>query len=377
MVFIVDEGTLTKSQTGDIVSLFYLTYAPLQVVGGFVVDKWKPERFMILGLVGAAVANLLIYFHQGYAFMMTVWALNGMIQFGVYPAFFKIVANMSADHLQERFLVISGFANPVGTLCSYLVAAAVPHWRYSFLVSAVGLVVVALVFWGVFRGCRDDLAERELPAMARSAEKGSDGFLKMMLVSGVCLLLIFTLIRASLENGFRSLTPTMIKESYDTVNPTVATLLNTIILVAGAMGTLFANFLRRYLFKNEIKAGLALLLCCLPLVGLTLFVGRVHYMLLVVALALFVMLSVATTFFCLTLVAARFSKWGKSGTLAGIFNALAAVGYAVSNAVFTRVVERTSWQGTAVVWVGFSLVALVLLIITLPMWTRFCKKEFS
>ena len=77
MVFIVDEGTLTKSQTGDIVSLFYLTYAPLQVVGGFVVDKWKPERFMILGLVGAAVANLLIYFYQGYAFMMTVWALNG------------------------------------------------------------------------------------------------------------------------------------------------------------------------------------------------------------------------------------------------------------------------------------------------------------
>ena len=39
MAIIVEEGSMTKSQTGLINAMFWLVYAPFQVVGGLAVDK--------------------------------------------------------------------------------------------------------------------------------------------------------------------------------------------------------------------------------------------------------------------------------------------------------------------------------------------------
>ena len=64
MVFIVKEGLLTKSETGVISAMFYMVYAPMQIVGGMLADKWHPEKFLILGYIGAGIANLIIFFNQ-------------------------------------------------------------------------------------------------------------------------------------------------------------------------------------------------------------------------------------------------------------------------------------------------------------------------
>lgn len=58
MVFIVDEGLLTKFQTELITATFYVIYAILQIAGGVVTDKWHTERFITFGLLGAAACNL-------------------------------------------------------------------------------------------------------------------------------------------------------------------------------------------------------------------------------------------------------------------------------------------------------------------------------
>jgi len=44
MVFIVDEGILTKSQTGMITGVFYIIYAALQLVGGMLADTYNLHR---------------------------------------------------------------------------------------------------------------------------------------------------------------------------------------------------------------------------------------------------------------------------------------------------------------------------------------------
>ena len=57
MVFIVDEGYMTKFETGAISAVFYTVYAALQIVGGMVTDKWHPERFIIIGFLGGSVCK--------------------------------------------------------------------------------------------------------------------------------------------------------------------------------------------------------------------------------------------------------------------------------------------------------------------------------
>ena len=61
MASIVEAGVMTKSETGLIASMFYVLYAPFQVIGGFFVDRHSPYKLILVGMVGAGILNLLIY----------------------------------------------------------------------------------------------------------------------------------------------------------------------------------------------------------------------------------------------------------------------------------------------------------------------------
>jgi sugar phosphate permease len=69
---IVNDGVLTKSQTGLISGTFYLVYAPLQIVGGIVTDRYNPERLITVGLVGGALANAVIFFNHNFLIINTI-----------------------------------------------------------------------------------------------------------------------------------------------------------------------------------------------------------------------------------------------------------------------------------------------------------------
>ena len=102
MAIIVEEGFMTKSQTGLINAVFWLVYAPFQVVGGFAVDKFSPYKLIMIGLAGAAIANIVIYFNQSYYVMMSAWVFNAIIQFGVWPGVFKIVSTQIAPQMRKK-----------------------------------------------------------------------------------------------------------------------------------------------------------------------------------------------------------------------------------------------------------------------------------
>ncbi len=376
MVFIVSEGTLTKLETGNITSVFYITYALLQIVGGVAVDRFRPERFLAIGLVGAGLCNLVVVFTQNYAVLLITWAVNGALQFGIWPAVFKICSTMLVPKDREVSLMIAGCCLPLGTLGAFLLAALVSDWRTSFLVSAVALLVSALVFFVGLALRRRDITEVEVAAPAPKAakEEGALGVCGWLFASGLIFVLVIAFVRSALESGFRSLTPTMIAESYESVSPSLATVLNLIVLLASAGGTLLSHLLHTRVFRNEGTAFLGLFFVALPLVAVSLFVGRISYWAVVLALAAFILLCSAAGFFT-TLVAMRFNRFGKGGTVAGIMNALAALGISFANTVFTATVEASSWPVTAIVWVGLCGLLILSSIAFLPLWHRFMKNR--
>ena len=147
MVFIVDQGLLTKLQTSVITAVFYVVYAILQIVGGVITDKLNPERFITIGLIGAAVSNIVIFFNQHYVVMLLMWSFNAAMQFGVWPAVFKIVSTMLVPKMRDTSLFIATLASPAGVVSSYAVAAIVgARWQLNFLISAIGLVAFALIW---------------------------------------------------------------------------------------------------------------------------------------------------------------------------------------------------------------------------------------
>lgn len=389
MTFIKAEGIMTASQVGTIVAVFYLVYGILQLVGGILTDKWKPERFLTFGYLGAGLCNLAIYLNQIYhfasnnfAFILVVWVLNAFSQFAVWPAIFKMCSGMLKEEHRGTALFLVSFGNSLGTVINYAVAAIIPHWTVNFLISGAGLVGFA-IFWEIFMiGVRPQLVEKEIeipktPVHTHYHEGQKDVHVVALLASsGMLLFLIVLLTRSIFDNGLKSLVATMINDNYpDTAPPSIATALSIIILVLGALGPVLARVIYPRIAKNELTATLLLFALGTPFGALLLLTGKVHYFWIVAFLSLLTVcmnaLGLLTNY-----IAARFNKWGKSATLAGAMNMMASLGIVTSNFVFTRVVERFGWRITIWIWVILLLCANVLIWIITPMWKRFLKTQY-
>ena len=380
MVFIVSEGLLTKFETGVITAMFYVAYSVMQIVGGIVIDKINPERFITIGLLGAALSNLVIYFNQNYIVMLLAWSFNAAMQFGVWPAVFKITSGFVREDMRENSLFIATLASPAGVVSSYVVAAIVSSkWQLNFMISTIGLLVFAVVWELTFRSVKHLIIETDSqPAPVQKSEQlrqtaNSEKFGKLFLKSGLPIVFILVFLRAMFDWGIKGMTPTMINESYEAVTPVLATVMNIAVLVAGVLGIFIAHFVYPRYIKNESVALVFFFALSLPFTFLTLFLGKIDYRVMVAVLSFLVMFMNSCTLFTTSYIAARFNKYGKGATIAGILNASASLGIVLANTLFPGLADSVGWYGTVVVWVVMMCVAMILVLIYLPMWTKFLR----
>ena len=384
MVFIVDEGLLTKFETGVITAMFYVAYSVMQIVGGVVIDKINPERFITIGLLGAALSNTVIYFNQNYVVMLLAWSFNAAMQFGVWPAVFKITSGFVREDMRENSLFIATLASPAGVVSSYVVAAIVSSkWQLNFMISAIGLVVFALIWELTFKLIKGQIIEKDLlsPDVDKTEEIGNRAvtanFGKMFFKSGLPIVLCLVFLRAMFDLGIKGMTPTMINESYESVTPVLATVMNIAVLVSGVIGILIAHYSYPRFVKNEAAALVLFFALSLPFTFMTLFIGKIDYRIMVAFLAFIVMFMNSCTLFTTTYIATRFNKYGKGATVAGILNASASLGIVLANTLFPGLADLVGWHGTVIVWVVMMSVAMVLVIFYLPLWTKFLKGDWG
>ncbi|MBQ7897166.1 MAG: MFS transporter [Clostridia bacterium] len=377
MVFIVDEGVLTKSQTGTITGAFYIAYAILQLVGGALADRWHPERLLTIGFFGAGLSNLVIYFSQSYPVMLTAWTFNAMVQFAVWPSIFRIISTMLSHTHRKKGLFIVTLANPFGVAVGYLVAAVLPRWQLNFLVSALGLILSALLWQIVWSYAekRGELKENEddAPTVPHADEHPHFKLISALFTSGAMLLIVSSLIKTSFDLGVKSFTPTIINESYSEVSPSLATIVSLVVIGAGALGVWVARLWYPKPFSCEASAGGAMFLFSLVPATMLLFIGRLNYWIIVLAMALFVLFMSSANLYLLSYVPTHFNRWGKGGTVSGIVNFACSLGVVMANMVFTRIADAWGWGVTVKVWFLLILLGAVLCLTAVPLWRKFIK----
>lgn len=77
---LVQEGVLTESQLGLVGSGLFYAYAVGKLVNGFVADRANINRFLTIGLLGAALVNLCIGFNPGFLAFAMLWLVSGWFQ---------------------------------------------------------------------------------------------------------------------------------------------------------------------------------------------------------------------------------------------------------------------------------------------------------
>ena len=379
MASIVDAGVLTKSQTGLISAVFYLVYTPMQIVGGVAADRWKPDLLIKIGLIGGAIANAIIFFNQNYIVILITWAFNACIQFGVWPGVFKIISSQLVPEQRSRAAFFMSFSTTSGLLVAYIAAAMVRRWENNFLISSVVLFLLTVSFHLVTKHIEPYMVSDTVPRGIHSDKPieltqhpRSKG--KLLLLGGIAFVALYILLRTMVENSVKTLSSTMLMETYGQVSPIIGNLLNALVILSGIIGTIVVRVWLHRIIQDEIIATALLLMISLPFTAVLHFIGSCRVELTMASLCI-VAATLSGTHYLSLSYNMRFSRYGLNATAAGITNATASFGVVIQSYGFTLLAEKASWNAVADMWTVLIGVSTLLLMLALPSWKRFKKLE--
>lgn len=364
MASIVSEGVLTKSQTGLITAVFYLVYAPMQVVGGIVADKFSPQRMIKIGLIGATIANIVIALNQNYYVMLTAWAFNGLIQFGIWPSIFKIVSSQLVRSDRTQMVFYISFCATGGLVLAYLMAAVLPSWEYNFVVSAFVLLALAVSLHILNKRISPYMRwdkKEEPEEKEEEILRNHPSTMKVFLKSGFFFVCISVLVSITVSQSKSTLSSVMFVENYQNVSPSLGNILTIVFVLSGMFGTVVARKICNNV-KNELFAIIVTFLIQIPLLTVCIFIRNVPMIVIVVVLAVIAALE-STAGLLRSYYNVHFVKYEKSGTAAGILNAAMSVSYMLAAYVMPKTVEVFGW-GTYLtslpILIGLSALSLAL-----------------
>ncbi len=380
---IVAEGVLTKSQTGLITGAFYLVYAPLQIVGGIVADRYNPERLIAVGLLGGALANAVIFFEHNFYVMLIAWTINAASQFALWPAVFKIVSSQLVPSDRSRMIFLISFSSATGLLLGYVIAAFIPSWNWNFAISAIVLLLLAVALLAVSRALSPSMVPDEEPKTQTAPDTTvptgapATSTMRLFATSGIFLVFPIAMLRMVIGQGLQTLSPTLLMESYESLTPTIANLLQTFIILSGMLGTLLTRtVLYPKYIRHEIKGQLWMFLACLPLSIVLLFIGRIPLWVAIPALCI-MLVALSVCALLIQYYNIYFVPYGKNGTVAGIINAGASFGVVIANYGSLTLADHLGWVAVIVSWVVMIVIALVCILLAIRPTTRFRKQVRS
>ena len=378
MASIVANEIMTKSQVGLIAAVFYLVYAPFQIVGGIFADKYDPENLIIIGLLGGALANLIIFFNQNYYVVLVTWIFNAIIQFGIWPSVFKIISSQIVRSDKKSATYYMSFSSTAGFIFSYGAAALVTKWYYNFALSSFVLFALAVALIIVTKVAKPYMKPDKEPAVTpQEAQTPMENFstFKLFFVSGFFLLAIISFLITAAGNSIKNLSATWLMETYDSVSPRTGNFLNILIIGVSVIGILLV---RTVLYPKIIKSAptgiFAILLTALAF-STVLILGNVGIAPSIISMCV-ISASNSMIFLLMNYCTLRFEKFGKGATAAGLINMAASLGLVVCSYGATKVADLFGWHTVSCLLFVLLAVSVLLILIMLPLWKQFKKKYY-
>lgn len=382
MAEMIGQGLLTRSQAGAVSMSYFLCYGAGQFVNGYLGDRFSPRWMIFIGLVGAALANLLFPFARSLLLFLILWGLNGYFQAIIWPPVLRILAEMFDPRTGARCCIHISSTIPAGTLAAYLLSAgaiALVGWRGPFWAGSAVMLIAALAWWPLFGRAQartipraawqraQDPGEtpesRQSSASVRSVAATAAGpgerptLLWLVLHCGLLLVLVPVVVNGVLKDGVATWVPSYISENF-AVTAALSTLLTVALPIANLSGAYIAGWLNRrlggeflasaVLYGGSLLALTALLLC-----------GRWSVWLTVALFALVTSLIHGANTIYTSLMPMHFQRYGAAATAGGFLNGMTYVGSALSVYGIGAMAERWGWNPTILAWVGLTLAALV------------------
>lgn len=386
MASIIGEGLFDKTAAGTVNASFYLFYGSAQLLGVKVVDKVSPVKLVSMTLIGTLVSIVGMAVSKSFLMMLIFWSFCGLVQFAIWPAILRIIAEYLDPSQKSKAMVYIAFSYCTGMLANYLIASVVlgiAEWRMLFWVFAIILALSIALWLSVTTRTKSTYTELlKLNKLAR--EKGNDlkqnekaqgsiGFFRLAAISGILILLVPSLIRTAMDAGLKSWVPTMITENYD-VSASFASMLTSILVFVNLGGVYIANWIYPKRTKNAVWAFGMCFLISMPFTIMLLMTGKIP-----VGLVVFLLTAITTMMYAghqliNVIIPTYFTRYNRTGSIAALLNALASFGAVAANIGFGYLAENFGWIATITAWIILAAVSFATCAIASPVWKKFTNR---
>ncbi len=359
-------SVLDKSQAGFISMAYFFAYGIGQLINGFLGDKMHPRKMIFTGLFLAGVMNIVMGFMNSFGTMAVFWCANGFLQSMIWPPILRIFAEMLNEAARVRYSIHITSTMALGTLTSYLLSAIMLEvfgWRAVFFAAATVMCTVAVVFQIRFRAVEQYASEHGEPhedEAGRAGTKTSVPFSKVLIGSGLFMILIPVIVHGVLKDGVTSWVPTYIQEIFHT-SPSFSILITTVLPIVNLTGAYAAQFMYQKFFrKQEIRTvAFFFVIATAALAGLWKF-GDVSVVVTVVLLGIITASMMAVNTLVVNLLPLHFVKMGRAATVSGFLNSMAYLGTAISTFTIGIMVESSGWNRTILGWLIMTAAAMLI-----------------
>ncbi|MFD1775071.1 MFS transporter [Paenibacillus rhizophilus] len=172
MKVIGEEWDLSKAELGLMSTVFFISYAAMQIPAGILADRFGRVKVLVAGYILFGIGTILSGFAPGFIVFLAIRAVTGLGEGTYYGPVYGISSNAISKKFRgiSSALINSGMAIGIslGFIgSSYITFTLGKNWQFTFYLFGIATIIVAIVI-GLF--VKDDRADVRAQKSAVQAE---------------------------------------------------------------------------------------------------------------------------------------------------------------------------------------------------------------
>jgi len=249
-----EELGLSPTETGAMLSAFFIFYALGQVPAGWLSDRFGARKMLPVYIILWSVCTMLTGLATGFIMLIIARMIFGIAQAGCYPTAGSLIRRWTPLPSRGTASSIVSFGGRLGGAIAPLLTAWLLKdylgWRWVLVLYGISGLLVALLFWKVFResprehpGCNEEECDLIEMGDVESGSAKASAFPPVHLLMKSGTMWLMCILQFGINIGWVFLVtwlPTYLKDVKE-VDPKIGGLMSTIVLFAGIVGMLLGG----------------------------------------------------------------------------------------------------------------------------------------
>ena len=343
------DGSFTKTQIGDLSSVFFITYAIGQLINGLIGDRVKAKYMISLGLVFSGICHIAFpLFSSRWSLTYASYALTGLSLSMIYAPMTKVVAENTTPIYAVRCSLGYTFASLIGSPLAGVLAFLLT-WKNVFYAGSIILTAMGVVCFLAF-----SLLERKKIVQYRPFEppKTKGGGIGLLIRRQLIRFTLVSILTGIVRTTVVFWLPDYFAEHLD-FSPETSALLFSVATLGVSMATFIGIFVYELLRR---KTTLVLLLYFAVSAGSFIVCAFIRQPAVNIAFIVLAVLSANCAAVILwSVYCPSLADTGLVSSATGFLDFASYLAAAISSTLFAHAVSAIGWTNLILVW--FALMA--------------------